>query len=219
MGAQSSRTSNKSNVATFKSYQKLDDDSIVSLSQNGDKEAQSFLMSKYEFLVHFKAKSYFLQGADRDDTLQEGMIGLYKAIRDYKPDQFCSFRSFALLCITRQIITALKTATRKKHLPLNCYASLNSSLLDDDDNSSLIDVMEDEQTEDPLESYIVEEQIDEVKDQMKKLLSELEWEVLTSYIDGKSYQEIGKELNTHTKVVDNALCRIKSKLKDLEYAS
>lgn len=215
MGARCSTQTQDLDVVILKDYHKLDDDALVNFAQNGDDEVLHFLLNKYEFLVHFKAKSYFLQGADRDDTIQEGLIGLYKAIRDYKKGQFCSFRSFALLCITRQIITALKTATRKKHLPLNCYSSLNSNPLDDEANSPLVDVVKTTRTEDPLDLLVVEEELDEVKKTMKDNLSELEWEVLLAYVDGKSYQEISRDLNKHTKVVDNALCRIKTKLKDL----
>jgi RNA polymerase sporulation-specific sigma factor len=144
------------------------------------------------------------------------MIGLFKAIRDYRKNQFCSFRSFALLCISRQIITAVKNATRKKHSPLNCYASLNSSIFDDEARSTLLDVMACAQAEDPLNLFIVDEQLSRIKKIMRDILSELEWNVLLAYIDGKSYQEIADELQRHTKVIDNALYRVKLKLRELK---
>lgn len=194
---------------------KLSDDDLVELAQMGDEAAQNYLISKYEYLVHFKARSYFLHGADHDDTVQEGMIGLYKATRDYRRSKMCSFRSFALLCITRQIITAVKTATRKKHTPLNSYASLNASVFDEDTSSTLLDVMTSPRAEDPADLFIVEEELDHIKRVMKEVLSELEWNVLIAYIDGKSYQEIADQLNKHTKVIDNALYRVKLKLKEL----
>lgn len=197
------------------SYEKMSDDLLVSLAQRGKESAQNYLINKYQYLVHFKARSYFLHGADHDDTIQEGMIGLYKAIRDYRNSKLCSFRSFALLCITRQIITAVKTATRKKHTPLNSYASLNANVFDEDASSTLLDVMTSSRAEDPLDLFIVEEEIDNIKKVMRDVLSELEWNVLVAYVDGKSYQEIAVQLNKHTKVIDNALYRVKLKLKEL----
>lgn len=214
MGAQSSTASKHYNLVRVVDYEQLDENKIISLAQRGDEGAECFLIQKYQYLVHFKAKSYFLQGADREDTLQEGMIGLYKAIRDFRKDGCCSFRSFALLCIARQIITALKTATRKKHLPLNCYASLNSTFSNEESNSTLLDILN-STARDPSDLFIVEEELDRVKQIMKQALSKLEWDVLLAYIDGKSYQEIGEELEKNPKVVDNALCRAKLKLREL----
>jgi len=197
-------------------YQSLPDDTLVELAQAGDEQAQNFLISKYEHLVQFKARSYFLHGADEDDTLQEGMIGLYKAIRDYRASKFCSFRSFALLCITRQIITAVKTASRKKHFPLNSYSSLNANIFDEDPNgSTFLEALPGPRSEDPLDTFIVKEEIDYVKRVMRNALSDLEWNVLAAYIEGKSYQEIASQLQKHTKVIDNALYRVKLKLKEL----
>lgn len=196
-------------------YNNLNDDQVVRFAQKGDERAEIFLINKYEYLVHFKAKSYFLHGADHDDTIQEGMIGLYKSIRDYQESKLCSFRSFALLCITRQIITAVKTATRKKHTPLNSYASLNANAFDEETNNTLLDITTSSRIEDPQDLFIVEEEIDRIKKTMKDALSELEWNVLLAYIDGKSYQEIANQLDRHTKVIDNALYRVKLKLKEL----
>lgn len=215
MGDQKQTLLQAPNLVSRNGYETLADEILVKLTQNGDEQAQNYLINKYEYLVHFKARSYFLHGADHDDTLQEGMIGLYKAIRDYRPSKLCSFRSFALLCISRQIITAVKTATRKKHSPLNSYASLNASVFEEDTNSTLLDVMTSRRAEDPLDLFIVKEEVDYVKKAMRDLLSELEWKVLIAYVDGKSYQEIADQLKKHTKVIDNALYRVKLKLKEL----
>lgn len=215
LGAQKQTLLQTPNLVSRNSYETLADDILAKLAQNSDEQALNCLINKYEYLVHFKARSYFLHGADHDDTLQEGMIGLYKAARDYRPSKLCSFRSFALLCITRQIITAVKTATRKKHLPLNSYASLNASVFEEDTNSTLLDVMTSRRAEDPLDLFIVKEEVDYVKRATKDLLSDLEWNVLIAYVDGKSYQEIADQLKKHTKVIDNALYRVKLKLKEL----
>ncbi len=200
----------------WQQYEGLDDDEVVALAQAGDDQAQNYLIQKYQYLVQFKARSYFLYGADRDDTIQEGMIGLFKAVRDYRKNRLCSFRSFALLCITRQIITAVKNATRKKHSPLNMYASLSSNIFDDEARTTLLDMMACAQAEDPLDLLIIDEQLDKIKQTMRDILSELEWNVLLAYIDGKSYQQIAGELQRHTKVIDNALYRVKVKLKELK---
>lgn len=214
VGTQTSRAGMR--PAVWQEYERLSDDAIVALANEGEEQAQDYLINRYEYLVHFKARSYFLHGADRDDTIQEGMIGLFKAIRDYRTNRFCSFRSFALLCITRQIITAVKNATRKKHGPLNCYSSLNSSLFEDDARNTLLDVMVCSSSEDPLELFIIDEELSRIKGTMRGILSELEWNVLLAYIDGKSYREIAEELKRHTKVIDNALYRVKLKLRGLK---
>lgn len=196
-------------------YLNMDDDRLVTLAQSGDERAQSLVLNKYRHLAQFKARSYFLHGADREDTLQEGMIGLFKAIRDYKPDGPCSFRSFALLCITRQIITAIKAATRKKHSPLNTYTPLTAADVDSEPAANLAEMMSGTGAEDPLEMFIVDEEIGRIKQTMRQVLSELEWEVLLAYVDGKSYREIADSLHRHTKVIDNALYRVKLKLREI----
>ncbi len=195
-------------------YKELSDESIIRQIRQGDTRAEAFLIHKYQYLVHVKAKSYFLDGADHDDTIQEGMIGLYKAIRDYKLGSFCSFRSFAVLCITRQIITAVKTHTRKKHNPLSCYRPLDTRVFDDSSEyHSSISAGLAPKVEDPLNLYIMEDELSRTIALLREKLSGLEWNVLVSYLEGKSYKEIAVDLDRDTKVVDNALCRIKVKIK------
>ena len=189
------------------------DEEVVSEAQNGNNRAQEYLIAKYENFVKSKAKSYFLIGADKEDIYQEGMIGFYKAIRDFKPDKFTSFKAFAEICVTRQIITAIKTATRQKHIPLNTYVSLNKPIYEDESDRTLIDVLSSIAISDPEELIISQEQLKFIEEEIGKVLSELELEVLTSYLDGKSYQEIASDLDRHEKSIDNALQRVKRKLE------
>ena len=192
----------------------LSDEELVERAREGSDRAIETLLSRYRHYARAKARSYFLAGADREDIVQEGMIGLFKAVRDYRDDRNSVFRAFAELCITRQIITAIKTATRQKHIPLNSYVSLNKqSSPDDDDGRSLGDVLVSSEVADPAELLISAEEIAAIKDSMGKLLSELETEVLQLYMDGKSYQEIAEYLGRHVKSIDNALQRIKRKLE------
>jgi RNA polymerase sporulation-specific sigma factor len=163
-----------------------------------------------------KARSYFLVGADKEDIVQEGMIGLYKAIRDYKDDKQSSFRAFAELCITRQIITAIKTATRQKHIPLNSYISLNRPLSQDEAGEPdrvLVDVLATHTMADPVELVISSEEVRQMQTSFGEILSDLESHVLSLYIEGKSYQEIAASLKRHVKSIDNALQRIKRKVE------
>lgn len=189
------------------------DEEVVSEAQKGNNRAQEYLIAKYENFVKSKAKSYFLIGADKEDIYQEGMIGFYKAIRDFKPDKFTSFKAFAEICVTRQIITAIKTATRQKHIPLNTYVSLNKPIYEDESDRTLIDVLSSIAISDPEELIISQEQMEYIEEEIAKVLSELELEVLTSYLDGKSYQEIASDLDRHEKSIDNALQRVKRKLE------
>lgn len=189
------------------------DEEIVVFARNGDSSAEEYLINKYRNYVKAKAKSYFLIGADRDDIYQEGMIGLYKAIRDFKPDKLSSFRAFAELCITRQIITAIKTATRQKHIPLNSYISLNKPIYDEESDRTLMDVLSTIHVSDPEELIISREEKIKIEKKMNEILSDLEMEVLRSYLDGKSYQEIACDLDRHAKSIDNALQRVKRKLE------
>lgn len=189
------------------------DEEVVSEAQKGNNRAQEYLITKYENFVKSKAKSYFLIGADKEDIYQEGMIGFYKAIRDFKPDKFTSFKAFAEICVTRQIITAIKTATRQKHIPLNTYVSLNKPIYEDESDRTLIDVLSSVAISDPEELIISQEQLKFIEEEIGKVLSELELEVLTSYLDGKSYQEIASDLDRHEKSIDNALQRVKRKLE------
>jgi RNA polymerase sporulation-specific sigma factor len=193
----------------------MSDEHIISSIRTGDTRAESYLINKYQYLVHVKAKSYFLDGADHDDTIQEGMIGLYKAMRDYKLGSFCSFRSFAVLCITRQIITAVKTHTRKKHNPLSCYRQLDTRMFEDPgEYRAAAGTSFTTKVEDPLNLFIVEDELSRIIGMLREKLSGLEWNVLVFYLEGKSYKEIAVDLKRDTKVVDNALCRIKVKIKN-----
>lgn len=194
-------------------YEVMDDEAIVDLARDGSDIASEFLITKYKNFVRAKARSYFLIGADREDIIQEGMIGLYKAIRDFRSDKLSSFRAFAELCITRQIITAIKTATRQKHIPLNSYVSLNKPIYDEDSDRTLLDVISGAKVSDPEELIISREEFGDIESKMGEILSDLEWRVLMAYLDGKSYQEIANDLGRHVKSIDNALQRVKRKLE------
>lgn len=194
-------------------YDDLTDEQIVEYARHDDRCAEEYLINKYKNFVRAKARSYFLIGADREDIIQEGMIGLYKAIRDFKPDKLASFRAFAELCITRQIITAIKTATRQKHIPLNSYVSLNKPIYDEESDRTLLDVLSGNKITDPEELVISREEFMDIEVKMGEFLSDLEREVLNAYLDGKSYQEIACELDRHVKSIDNALQRVKRKLE------
>jgi len=194
-------------------YEVMDDEDIVNLARDGSDIASEFLITKYKNFVRAKARSYFLIGADREDIIQEGMIGLYKAIRDFRSDKLSSFRAFAELCITRQIITAIKTATRQKHIPLNSYVSLNKPIYDEDSDRTLLDVISGAKVSDPEELIISREEFGDIESKMGEILSDLEWRVLMAYLDGKSYQEIANDLGRHVKSIDNALQRVKRKLE------
>ncbi|OOM11217.1 RNA polymerase sporulation sigma factor SigH [Clostridium saccharobutylicum] len=191
---------------------KLDEEVVIE-AKDGNNRAQEYLMAKYENFVKAKAKSYFLIGADKEDIYQEGMIGLYKAIRDYNPQKSTSFKAFAEICVTRQIITAIKTATRQKHIPLNTYISLNKPIYEEESERTLLDVLAGLKISDPEELMISKEKMNYIEDKISKVLSGLELEVLTSYLDGKSYQEIACDLERHSKSIDNALQRVKRKLE------
>lgn len=194
-------------------YDEMLDETIVEAAREGDDSAQEYLINKYKNFVRAKARSYFLIGADREDIIQEGMIGLYKAIRDFRNDKLASFRAFAELCITRQIITAIKTATRQKHIPLNSYVSLNKPIYDEESDRTLLDVLSGTKVTDPEELVISREEFVDIEHKMGEFLSDLEWKVLMSYLDGRSYQEIAKDLRRHVKSIDNALQRVKRKLE------
>ncbi|MCR1952823.1 RNA polymerase sporulation sigma factor SigH [Clostridium sp. DSM 100503] len=209
--------STKREVSLFVEFQNKLDEEVVEEAKKGNSRAQDYLISKYENFVKAKAKSYFLIGADKEDIYQEGMIGLYKAIRDFKSDRLTSFKAFAELCITRQIITAIKTATRQKHIPLNTYISLNKPIYEEESDRTLIDVLSGLKITDPEELIIGKEQLEHIEGEMAKVLSDLEMEVLQSYLDGKSYQEIACDLDRQAKSIDNALQRVKRKLEKCLY--
>ena len=199
---------------SFASFEDMTDEEIVLDARLNDNIiAQEYLLSKYKNFVRAKARSYFLIGAEKEDIVQEGMIGLYKAIRDFKSEKLSSFRAFAELCVTRQIITAVKTATRQKHIPLNSYISLNKPIYEEESDRTLMDVVTNTRESDPEEILINQEDFLDIEDKMNQVLSDLEWQVLISYLDGKSYQEISLELNRHAKSIDNALQRVKKKIE------
>lgn len=193
-------------------FENMPDEDVVQLAQEANGAALEYLLNKYKNFVRTKARSYFLIGADHEDIVQEGMIGLYKAIRDYRRDKLKSFRAFAELCITRQIITAIKTATRQKHIPLNNYVSLNRPIYDEDSDRTLLDVITDEVPSNPEEMLIDREDLSVIEGRIGEMLSDLEKQVLVRYMEGKSYVEISEEMGRHVKSIDNALQRIKRKL-------
>ena len=197
---------------TPKDFENLADEQIVRLAQDADGAALEYLLNKYKNFVRTKARSYFLIGADHEDIVQEGMIGLYKAIRDYRAEKLSSFRAFAELCVTRQIITAIKTATRQKHIPLNSYISLNKPIYEEDSDRTLLDVITEEGMSNPEEMIIDREDLSLIEGKIGQMLSDLEKDVLVRYMEGKSYVEIADEMHRHVKSIDNALQRIKRKL-------
>jgi RNA polymerase sporulation-specific sigma factor len=195
-------------------HSRLRDEGVVQLAQAGDAEALLTLIDRYREFVRLKTRSYFLIGADREDIVQEGMIGLFKAIRDYRKDRDTSFKAFAEICITRQIITAVKTATRQKHAPLNSYVSLNNPAIDvEEPDRPVVDVLASREALDPADLVISTEEALSIKNSFAKMLSRLEAEVLKLYIDGRSYQEIAVDLDRRVKSIDNALQRIKRKVE------
>nr|MDH3175656.1 RNA polymerase sporulation sigma factor SigH [Bacillus pumilus] len=191
----------------------LEDEQVIERVHVGDSDALDYLITKYRNFVRAKARSYFLIGADREDIVQEGMIGLYKSIRDFREDKLTSFKAFAELCITRQIITAIKTATRQKHIPLNSYVSLDKPIYDEESDRTLLDVISGAKALNPEDLIISKEEFDDIEMKMGELLSESERKVLVLYLDGRSYQEISEDLNRHVKSIDNALQRVKRKLE------
>lgn len=195
-------------------FRNMSDEDIVAVAQTENNHiATTFLVDKYRNFVRAKARAYFLIGADKEDIIQEGMIGLYKATRDYRGDRLASFKVFAELCITRQIITAIKTATRQKHVPLNSYVSLYKPVFNETSDRTLLDILASVKVTDPEELIISREEFADIEENLAEMLSDLEWQVLMAYLDGKSYQEMAEELHRHVKSIDNALQRIKRKLE------
>lgn len=194
-------------------YPSMSDEEVLSYVHLGCKRGMEHLIEKYKPLVRAKARSYFLVGADREDIVQEGMIGLFKAVRDYKNDKNIPFKIFAEICITRQIITAVKTATRQKHIPLNSYVSLNRRVFDEDSEKSLIELVQEESIADPEELFINKEDYTVIESMVAELLSPFEREVLKKYLAGINYHDIAKQLNKQVKSVDNALQRLKKKIE------
>ena len=197
---------------TTEKYANLTDEQIISQIKTGDEQALSFLLDKYKELVNSKVGKYFIIGADKEDIIQEGMIGLYKAIKDFNDAKQNSFKTFANLCVERQLITAIKSSNRQKHMPLNSYLSLNTSAYNnDEDGTELIETFEVDTIEDPLETIMKKEYFNEIQDVMHKSLSKFEEKVLDRYIQGESYEIIAKKLETPVKSVDNAIQRIRKK--------
>lgn len=194
-------------------YKDMQDEEIVLIINKGDLIALEYLINKYKNLVKSKANTYYLIGGDREDIIQEGMIGLYKAIRDYDSKRFSAFVYFADTCITRQIITAIKTATRLKHMPLNSYISLNKPIYQGQSDRTLMDTVCSLENLDPEYLMIDRECSNVMENKLRDILSELEKDALMSYVDGMSYQEIADELNRHVKSIDNALQRVKKKME------
>ena len=192
--------------------QRFTDEELVIRAQQDDLNAMEKLLERYKSLVKYKARTYFLIGADHDDIMQEGMIGLYKAVRDYRPDRQVAFCVFAELCVTRQIITAIKSATRQKHIPLNSYVSLNKPVFDEESERTLEEVMASGSEGNPETFLIGREELQDMETAMNRIMSDLERKVVNEYLEGKSYQEISAELGKSQKAVDNALQRVKRKL-------
>lgn len=198
-----------------KGFASFSDEDLVSLAQHGNDRALDYLLGKYFVYVRSKSLSYYIAGADRDDIIQEGMIGLFKAVRDFSSERGVTFRTFADVCVTRQILTAVKNASRQKHAPLNFYVSLNKSVTDGDDDSTLADILGQAKGSNPEEILLEKEKADTLGLEMTRLLSDFELRVLSLYLQGKSYADIGAEIGKSPKSVDNALQRIKKKFEKI----
>lgn len=197
---------------TTEKYGNLTDEQIISQIKEGDEQALSFLLEKYKDLVNSKVGKYFIIGAEKEDIIQEGMIGLYKAIKNFDSGKQNTFKTFANLCVERQLITAIKSSNRQKHIPLNSYLSLNTSAYDnDEDGTELIETFEVDTIEDPLETIMKREYFNEIQNTMSKSLSKFEEKVLERYMQGETYEIIAKKLDTPIKSVDNAIQRIRKK--------
>lgn len=195
-------------------YLKLTDEEIINDIKQGDKDALRYLLEKYKSLVNIKVSKYFMAGAEKEDIMQEGMIGLYKAIKNFNEEKQNSFKSFANICIERQLITAIKTSNRQKHMPLNSYLSLNTAAYDnnnEEDSVELIDTFNNDIIEDPLETIMKQEYYNEVENAVNKNLSKFEKQVLDNFLKGDSYVKIAEKLNSPVKSIDNAIQRIRKK--------
>ncbi|MBQ4159686.1 MAG: RNA polymerase sporulation sigma factor SigH [Clostridia bacterium] len=195
-------------------YASMTDEEIVTLAQKADKKAVEYILEKYKGLVKARARAYFLIGADAEDLIQEGMIGLYKAIRDFNKEKQVGFAAFADICTTRQIVTAVKTATRQKHIPLNNYVSLNKPVSSDDSEKTMLDYLSENLISDPEQIVINQESYDSINKKIGSILSDFELRVLELYLSGRSYQEIADTLDKSAKSIDNALQRTKRKIEE-----
>ena len=200
-------------------YSKKTDEELVEIIKTGDKLAANYIIDRYKNLVNIKVSKYYIAGAEKDDIMQEGLIGLFKAIKCYSPEQNSSFKSFANLCIDRQLITAIKTSNRQKHMPLNSYLSLNMNAYDSDDeenNTTVMEIFNNDTIEDPLDTLTKKEYYKRVELAIDKYLSKFEKKVLNRYVQGESYVQIAEKLDAPVKSVDNAIQRIRKKaIKDL----
>lgn len=192
-------------------YDNMKDEDLINVIKSGDKNALDYLIEKYKDLVNMKVGKYFMVGSEREDIVQEGLIGLYKAVKSYSPDKQNSFKTFANMCIERQLITAIKSSNRQKHMPLNTYLSLNTKAYEDDEESNILDVFDSHQVEDPLETITKQEYYKTVEKAIDESLSDFEKQVLKRYMNGESYNQIAERLDTPVKSVDNAIQRIRKK--------
>ena len=207
---------NKAFYASNKFVNKTDEE-IVELAKQGDNEALEFIMEKYKELVNMKVSKYFIVGAEKEDIVQEGMIGLYKSVRNFNQEKQNSFKSFANLCIERQLITAIKTSNRQKHTPLNSYVSLSTSAYDEGDDTTIIEVLDTNTIEDPLDTIMKKEYYKLIENKMNETLSDFEKQVLHRYAKGESYVKISEQLDAPIKSIDNAIQRIRKKaIKNIE---
>ena len=189
----------------------MSDEDLINIIKSGDKLALEFLIDKYKDLVNMKVSKFFMIGAEKEDIVQEGLIGLFKAVKNYNPDKQNSFKTFANLCIERQLITAIKSSNRQKHMPLNSYLSLNGVAYEDDEDSNLMDIFNAHQIEDPLDTITKKEYYKTVESAIDKSLSTFEKQVLDRYMQGESYVQIAEKLDTPVKSIDNAIQRIRKK--------
>ncbi len=194
-------------------YVGLVDEGLVRRARGGDEQAMDQIITRYRGFVRMKASAYFLAGGDSEDLIQEGLIGLFKAVRDYRPEREASFRSFAELCVTRQIITAIKTAARNKHSPLNTYVSFSNTRAGSEYETTLADVLPDDPVTDPINQAISTEELTSLVECLGRVLSPLESQVLAMYLEGRSYEEVAERLECNPKSVDNALQRVKRKVE------
>ena len=198
-------------------YKDMSDEDLIILIKSGNKCALAFLIEKYRELVNMKVSKLFMIGAEKEDIVQEGLIGLFKAIQNYNPDKQNSFKTFANLCVERQLITAIKSSNRQKHMPLNSYLSLNTTAYENDEDSNLIEIFNSHQIEDPLDTITKKEYYESVEHAIDKSLSDFEKRVLNRYIQGESYTQIAEKLDAPVKSIDNAIQRIRKKaIKNME---
>ncbi len=200
--------------STDNNFQQMKDEDLIEKVKSGDKLALEHLINRYKNLVNIKVSKYYMVGAEKEDIIQEGLIGLYKAIKSYQPDKQNSFKSFANICVERQLITAIKSSNRQKHMPLNSYISLNKDAYENDDdsgNTNIEEILDTNVIEDPLEMITKKEYYQSVEDTIDKSLSNFEKKVLNCYMQGESYIQIAEKLDAPVKSIDNAIQRIRKK--------